>query len=69
LALTSGTRLGVYEVTEQIGAGGMGGVSRATDTNLKRSVAIKVPTGPTQVGVVNHVSDHMTEQAADFLRL
>jgi serine/threonine-protein kinase len=42
LALTLGTRLGVYEVTAQIGAGGMGEVYRATDSNLKRSVAIKV---------------------------
>jgi eukaryotic-like serine/threonine-protein kinase len=42
LALTPGTRLGVYEVTGQIGAGGMGEVYRATDSNLKRSVAIKV---------------------------
>jgi serine/threonine-protein kinase len=42
LALTLGTRLGVYEVTTQIGAGGMGEVYRATDSNLKRSVAIKV---------------------------
>jgi serine/threonine protein kinase len=42
LALTPGTRLGVYEVTTQIGAGGMGEVYRATDSNLKRSVAIKV---------------------------
>jgi Tol biopolymer transport system component len=42
LALTPGTRLGPYEVTAQIGVGGMGEVYRATDTNLKRSVAIKV---------------------------
>jgi serine/threonine protein kinase/Tol biopolymer transport system component len=42
LALTPGTRLGVYEVTMPIGAGGMGEVYRATDSNLKRSVAIKV---------------------------
>jgi serine/threonine protein kinase len=42
LALTPGTRLGVYEVTAQIGVGGMGEVYRATDSNLKRSVAIKV---------------------------
>ena len=42
MALTPGTRLGVYEVTDLIGAGGMGEVYRATDSNLKRSVAIKM---------------------------
>ena len=42
MALTPGTHLGVYEVTAQIGVGGMGEVYRATDGNLKRSVAIKV---------------------------
>jgi Tol biopolymer transport system component len=42
LALPPGSRLGVYEVTAQIGAGGMGEVYRAIDSNLKRSVAIKV---------------------------
>ena len=38
----SRTRLGVYEVTAQIGEGGMGQVYRATDTKLKRQVAIKI---------------------------
>ena len=42
MALTAGTRLGPYEVTAQIGAGGMGEVYQATDTKLKRQVAIKV---------------------------
>jgi Tol biopolymer transport system component len=42
LALTAGTRLGVYEITATLGEGGLGEVYRATDSNLKRSVAIKV---------------------------
>jgi len=42
LALTRGTRLGVYEVTAQIGAGGMGEVYKGRDTRLDRTVAIKV---------------------------
>jgi serine/threonine protein kinase len=40
--LTPGSRLGPYEITAQIGVGGMGEVYRATDTNLARQVAIKV---------------------------
>jgi len=42
MALPPGSRLGPYEITDQIGAGGMGEVYRAIDTNLARHVAIKV---------------------------
>ena len=42
MALASGTRLGPYEITAPIGAGGMGEVYRATDTKLKRDLAVKV---------------------------
>ena len=42
MPLSTGTRLGPYEITAQIGEGGMGEVYRATDTTLKRQVAIKI---------------------------
>jgi eukaryotic-like serine/threonine-protein kinase len=40
--LTSGVRLGPYEIVAPLGSGGMGEVFRARDPRLKREVAIKV---------------------------
>src|SRR6516162_2141189 len=42
MALSTGTRLGPYEVLAPIGAGGMGEVYRARDSRMGRDVAIKV---------------------------
>src|ERR1700756_4776330 len=42
MGLTSGTKLGPYEIQSPLGAGGMGEVYRAKDTRLDRIVAIKV---------------------------
>src|SRR5437870_5141525 len=50
MALTSGTKLGPYEIQAPLGTGGMGEVYRARDPRLDREVAIKV--------LASHLSDN-----------
>src|SRR5215470_8956959 len=54
MALSSGTKLGPYEIQTSLGAGGMGEVYRARDTRLDRIVAIKI--------LPPHLSDNVEAQ-------
>ena len=49
MPLSTGARLGPYEILSPLGAGGMGEVYRAHDTRLDREVALKIL--PDRVGI------------------
>ena len=48
MPLAAGTRLGPYEIADQLGAGGMGEVYRVSDTRLDRTIAIKALKAPSR---------------------
>jgi len=52
--LTSGSRLGPYEILSPIGAGGMGEVYRARDSRLNRDVAIAAIKALPDLGETTH---------------
>lgn len=42
MALSTGMRLGPYDIVSPIGSGGMGEIYKARDTRLDRTVALKI---------------------------
>jgi serine/threonine protein kinase len=58
--LTAGQKIGAYEIVAKLGAGGMGDVYRARDTELARDVAIKVLT-PLVAGDPGHIARFQRE--------
>jgi serine/threonine protein kinase/Tol biopolymer transport system component len=56
MPLTSGSKLGPYEIQSSLGAGGMGEVYAARDTRLDRTVAIKI------------LPEHLSEKAEAHAR-
>ncbi len=61
MSLSSGTRLGPYEILGPLGAGGMGEVYEAKDTRLDRRVAIKVM--PARVSESAHLRQRFEREA------
>src|ERR1700693_3011434 len=67
MGLTSGTKLGPYEILSPLGVGGMGEVYRARDTRLERTVAIKVL--PTQLSSSPEVRQRFEREAKTISQL
>ena len=67
MAISPGTKLGPYQITGPIGAGGMGEVYQAKDTRLDRSVAIKVL--PTELSQNEELRQRFEREARAVSRL
>jgi len=67
MALTSGTKLGPYEIQSALGAGGMGEVYRARDARLDRDVAIRVL--PTNVSSDSSLKQRLDREAKAVSKL
>ena len=61
MSLSSGARLGPYEVIAPLGAGAMGEVYKARDTRLDRTVAIKIL--PADVAADEHRRERFRREA------
>jgi serine/threonine protein kinase len=67
MTMMPGVRLGAYEIVSAIGAGGMGDVYKARDTNLDRDVAI--PRTSEVRSVKSEVGSSTRSQTSDFRQL
>src|SRR5215469_205382 len=73
MPLSSGVRLGPYEILAPLGAGGMGEVYRARDTRLERIVAVKIlpaqfSADPIRKQRLERGQDHFQPESSAHLR-
>jgi serine/threonine-protein kinase len=64
MSIEPGTRIGCYEINSLIGAGGMGEVYRALDTELYRPVALKFLRSEVTADGARDAQEVATAQAA-----